>query len=371
MLGQLSLKARLTLINVFLLAASCLILYVSLSNSAIMKLDEIEKCVVQLDGMATESVSIDLSQFLPETIAESRRSFQIQSVVTTFLIIIVGSVFTWLMAGLSLKPLRNFTNRIGNITEQNLSAPVDIPASKDEVAALAVSFNQMLARLDAAFQAQKQFVANAAHELRTPLAVIQTRLEVLGKNSNPTEEDYKLAISSTLTQTDRLSKLVSTLLELLSMHSVETSSTIDLESLIEEVICDLGNVADQKKVTLTQKSGAATIIGNDALMYRAIYNLTENAIKYNNEGGKVNISIEEQDGSVRVNVSDNGPGIEKDKWEEVFDPFYRVDKSRSRAMGGAGLGLALVKNIAEIHNGKAYISDSSANGTTFVLEIKR
>lgn len=374
MVKKLSLRARLTLINVFLLIVSCLILYISLSNSAIMKLEEIENCVVQLEGGAIESVevSIDLSKALPdisETISASRRAFQLQSMVTTLITIVVASGLTWVVAGMSLKPLRELTDKIENISEQNLSALIEVPASKDEVATLAVSFNQMLSRLNAAFQAQKQFAANAAHELRTPLAVMQTKLEVLSKQNNPTEDDYKSAISSTLVQTDRLSKLVSTLLELLSMHSVETSNTIDLEALVEEVICDLGNVADQKNVKLIQKSGAAIITGNDALIYRAIYNLTENAIKYNNEGGEVVISTEKLDGNVRVKVSDNGPGIEKDKWEEIFDPFYRIDKSRSRAMGGAGLGLALVKNIAELHNGKAYISNSSVNGTTFVLEI--
>lgn len=371
MMSKLSLKSRLIFINVFLLAAACLILYISLSNSAIMKLDEIEKCVVQLDSVETDSVevAIDLSQFLPEVISESRKNFQIQSIVTTLIIIIVGSGFTWFMAGLSLKPLRKFTNEIGSITEQNLSAPIDIPSSKDEVADLSASFNQMLARLDAAFQAQKQFAANAAHELRTPLAVMQTRLEVLSKKDSPSEEEYKTAVSATLAQTDRLSKLVTTLLELLSMQSVETKDSIDVGDLVEEVLCDLGNIADQKNITLSQNAGTATVIGNDALMYRAIYNLVENAIKYNHDGGSVTVSVEKNGESVQIIVSDSGLGIEKEKWEEIFDPFYRIDKSRSRAMGGAGLGLALVRNIANLHNGKVYVSQSSTSGTTMVLEI--
>lgn len=139
--------------------------------------------------------------------------------------------------------------------------------------------------------------------------------------------------------------------------------------LVEEVLCDLGNVADQKNITLTQSKGTATIIGNDALIYRAIYNLVENAIKYNQDGGSVTVSIEKNEESVQIKVSDNGPGIEKEKWEEIFDPFYRIDKSRSRAMGGAGLGLALVRNIANLHNGRAYVSQSASGGTTMVLEI--
>lgn len=375
MIKKLSLRTRLTLLNALLLVASCLILYIALSNSAIMRLDEIENCVVQLNSIEMEKVevSINFSEFLPdisETIMESRQAFMIQSMVTTLFIIVIGGSLTWLLSGLSLRPLKKFSDKIGDITEQNLSAPVTVPESKDEIALLAVSFNQMLSRLDAAFEAQKQFVANAAHELRTPLAIMQTKLEVFNKNDQPTEDEYKAAISSTLIQTERLSKLVSTLLELLSMHSVETANTIDLESLIEEVICDLGKIADQKHIALTQNSGNAIITGNDVLIYRAVYNLVENAIKYNNEGGSVEVTVSKQPDSVRIEVSDNGPGIESDKWKEIFDPFYRVDKSRSRAMGGAGLGLALVKNVAELHGGTAYVSRSSQNGTTIVIEIK-
>lgn len=375
MIKKLSLRTRLTLLNALLLVASCLILYIALSNSAIMRLDEIENCVVQLNSIEMEKVevSINFSEFLPdisETIMESRQAFMIQSMVTTLFIIVIGGSLTWLLSGLSLRPLKKFSDKIGDITEQNLSAPVTVPESKDEIALLAISFNQMLSRLDAAFEAQKQFVANAAHELRTPLAIMQTKLEVFNKNDQPTEDEYKAAISSTLIQTERLSKLVSTLLELLSMHSVETANTIDLESLIEEVICDLGKIADQKHIALTQNSGNAIITGNDVLIYRAVYNLVENAIKYNNEGGSVEVTVSKQPDSVRIEVSDNGPGIESDKWKEIFDPFYRVDKSRSRAMGGAGLGLALVKNVAELHGGTAYVSRSSQNGTTIVIEIK-
>lgn len=373
---KLSLRTRLMVLNALLLIASCLILYISLSNSAVLRLDEIENCVVELNSVEAESVSvtIDLSEFLPnisDTIREARADFRTQSIVITLLIILIGGGLTWVLAGLSLRPLRDFADRIGEITEQNLSCPVPMPESRDEVAGLAVSFNQMLARLDAAFTAQKQFVANAAHELRTPLTVIQTKLEVFCRKQHHTEEEYQTAISSTLSQTERLSKLVSTLLELLSMHSVETGNTIELEPLIEEVICDLGNIADRKQIKLIQHSGNAVVKGNDELIYRAVYNLVENAIKYNHEGGSVEVTISEKDSAICIEVTDSGQGIEKEKWEEIFDPFYRVDKSRSRAMGGAGLGLALVKSIAELHGGKAYVACSSVGGSTVIVELHK
>lgn len=376
MMKQLSLRTRLTLLNALLLVASCLILYIVLSNSAIMRLDAVEDRIIQLNSIELEhvEVTIDVSEFFPDVsgiITEARQAFRKQSLVITLFIITIGSRLTWILAGLSLRPLRIFASKIGEISEQNLSSPVAIPESNDEVAVLATSFNQMLSRLDAAFNAQKQFVANSAHELRTPLAVIQTKLEVFNRKETHSIEEHQSVINSTLVQTERLSKLVSTLLELLSMHSVEKASTIELKSLVEEVLCDLGEVADAKHITLSQTGGNVSIIGNDVLIYRAVYNLVENAIKYNHDGGTVEVSVSKHSDTVCIEVSDSGPGIAPDNWEVIFDPFYRVDKSRSRAMGGAGLGLALVKHIVELHDGNVYVNQSTSNGTTMIIEIKK
>ena len=229
----------------------------------------------------------------------------------------------------------------------------------------------MLERLSNTFATQRQFSANAAHELRTPLAVMRTKLEVFEKNNNPSATEYQETVHMIRMQTSRLSHVIDILLEMTDLQSAQKQDRISLADMAEEVICDLTAVADKKEITITQNPGTAEIIGNDTLIYRAIYNLVENAIKYNHTGGNVTVSIKEDGEFATVIVSDNGPGIQQEDWQHIFEPFFRVDKSRSRNMGGAGLGLALVKEIARQHGGDVYVVQSSKNGTEIALKLRR
>lgn len=369
MMKKLSLQWRLTLLSALLLAAGCLTVYLFVSNSALMKMDQIEDTIVsiQLTG-EDDSIDLGLNELTPsvnKVIETTKRNFRYQCLLITICVILCGSGLTWWISGLVLKPLRTLTQEVGEISEQNLSDQLPIPASGDEIAELTRSFNHMLLRLDNAFQSQKQFTANAAHELRTPLSIMETNLEVFRKKADATKEEYNRLIDRTLTQTDRLSSLVNSLLELLSLHNVPLEDDIELHSLTEEIICDLLPLALNKEVTLTLEGQPCHKKGSDALMYRAIYNLIENAIKYNHPGGYVKVRIEAE----KILVEDSGEGIDPSLWDQIFQPFYRIDKARSRSMGGAGLGLALVSDIAQVHGGEAYIESSSKQGTTICLHI--
>ena len=231
----------------------------------------------------------------------------------------------------------------------------------------------MLSRLDDAFTAQKQFSASAAHELRTPLAVMQTNLEVFARKSTPTVEEYQELFKMIQDQTGRLSHLSEVLLDMTGIQSVERSDSISLAVLTDEVCCDLASIADQKEIELIQEDGDCTVTGSYLLLYRAVYNLVENAIKYNHPGGKVTVKISQKKAvpdpsdCAFVEISDTGIGISPEFQEKIFAPFFRVDKSRSRAMGGAGLGLALVNEIARQHGGQVKVVESSEKGSTIAL----
>lgn len=368
---RLSLQMRLTLMTAALLAFACLVVYLFISNSALMRMDQIESNVVsiQLTG-SDEAVDFNLGFLIPElqnAIQSAKTSFRIQCLLVTIGIILIGSSMTWVIAGVVLRPLRKLSDTIDNITENNLSESVPVPDTHDEIADLTVSFNRTLTRLDQSFQAQKQFTANAAHELRTPLAVMQTDLEVLQKKASVSQEEFQSATKRMLQQISRLGTLVNTLLELLSMHSVPLDSDVELTSLVEEILCDLDSPAEQKSISLSCSGTPTSVRGNDTLLYRAIYNLTENAIKYSPDGSAVQIEIKD----LHVDVIDNGPGIPKEYWNQIFEPFFRIDKARSRILGGAGLGLALVKTIAEVHGGSVGILKSDSNGTVVRLSFER
>ena len=285
------------------------------------------------------------------------------------MVILLSSVCTSFLAGRALFPLRKFSDHMEKIQIQNLSEPLEIPHTEDEVARLTRSFNAMLERLGHGLTVQRQFSANAAHELRTPLAVMQTRLELLQKQKNPIPAEYKEALQMTLEQTERLSHLVEALLELTELETVQLSDHVSLSALVEEVLCDLTQVAEEQNITLIQEPGEATLTGSDLFLYRAIYNLVENAIKYNRPNGSVTVSIHSEAGWGILRISDTGIGIDKANWTSIFDPFVCVDKSRSRAMGGAGLGLALVRDIAKQHRGSVQVTQSSPYGTEILLKL--
>ncbi len=367
---KLSLQWRLTLTTALLVAAACLLLNLFISRSAIMGIDKIEAYLVEIETAGQDVFVIDMDGTdLSAQIQQAKDAFRIQSVLATLAIILFSSLFTWFLAGRALAPLRTLSDHMETIQAQNLSKPLETPGTQDEVARLTHSFNGMLDRLDQAFTAQRQFSANAAHELRTPLAVMQTSLEVLQKREQPTAEEYAGAVRMAAAQTGRLSHLVGTLLEMTELQTVQRTDRILLSALIEEVICDLTQVAGERKVTLIQIPGEAELTGSDPLLYRAVYNLVENAIKYNRPGGTVTVGVRTEHNTAVLRVTDTGIGISREYWESIFAPFVRVDKSRSRAMGGAGLGLALVRDIAVQHGGAVRIVRSSDQGTEIALTL--
>ena len=381
---KLSLQWRLTLIITVLMTTTCILMYFFISHSAVTGMEHLENYIVHIDK--TDSVpitfSVDPSTLFPglsDQVQATKNLFRLTSIITTGVIILLSSICTYFISRRALKPLRELSAKVNEIQAQNLSESLDIPDSNDEISQLTTAFNEMLSRLSDAFAAQKQFSANAAHELRTPLAVIQTNLEVFARRKSPEPEDYRKIFSMLQEQTGRLSHLAEILLDMTGLQTIERSDTVSLEALTDEVFCDLNAITGQKEIELIQKEGDCIVTGSYLLLYRAVYNLVENAIKYNHPGGKVTVKIHSQKftpdsphGSSSthyafVEVSDTGIGISPEYQEKIFTPFFRVDKSRSRAMGGAGLGLALVNEIARQHNGQVKVLTSSKKGSTIAL----
>lgn len=373
-----SLQLKLTLATAFLVIISCLTISYSISSFAIVYMSEIEDSAIAIlpnDALATDSedsfeVALDPKVALSDMFKDTRDEFWAKSLLITLIITIISSLTMYLVIGHALRPLQNLGKQMGEIQIKNLQTPIVSGNADNEIAQLTNAFNKMLSRLGTNFAEQKQFSANAAHELRTPLAVIRTRLEVLGKSNTVEIEEYKDTIAMITTQIDRLSHVIDVLLEMTELKSAEKTDHISLADMVEEILYDLAAIAEARGITVIQTAGNVEIIGNDTLIYRAIYNLIENAIKYNRDGGKVIIAIEAQENLAVVRISDTGNGIEKSEWEHIFEPFFRIDKSRSRSMGGAGLGLALVREIAKEHSGNAKVVKSSTEGTTIELSLQ-
>jgi len=375
----LSLRWKLTLMTAFMVIIACLSISYFISNSASLYMNEIGASAIAIlpGGNFSEGdtgdleVHLDPKAILSDMVKSTQIEFWAKSLLITLIITLIGSSLMYFIVGYALRPLRQFTKQIEDIQAKNLQLSV-LPQSKSaEIVRLTSAFNRLLKRLGDTFFAQRQFSASAAHELRTPLAVMRTRFEVFDKNKNPDILEYKETIGMARTQIDRLSHVIDILLEMTELQSAEKSDNISLSELVEEVICDLVAVSEKKSVSLIQETGNAEITGSDTLVYRAIYNLIENAIKYNKDGGTVSVSIEENDEFAKVIVSDTGPGIAKEDWDKIFEPFFRVDKSRSRSMGGAGLGLALVKEIAIQHDGDVKVIESSEKGTKIELSLHK
>lgn len=376
---KLSLQWKLTITTALLVIAVCLTLSYSISKSAILYMDEIENSVIAIfpkEVFATGSLKnmemyIDSTEDLAEKIRTTQLGFWGKSLLITTIITCISSMLVYFIVGHFLHPLQKFSEQIQNIQAKNLQDEVTLTSSSIEIVRLTDSFNEMLKRIHDSFFAQKQFSANAAHELRTPLAVMQTQIEVLQKNEDITVSDYKDAIDMVVTQTERLSNVIDVLLEMTQLQSAEKMDLVSLSEITEEVICDLEAIAEKKDVELVQLSGDVKILGNEMLIYRAIYNLIENAIKYNKDGGKVYAEMKEEGEYAKIIFSDTGKGIDKNNWEQIFEPFFRVDKSRSREMGGAGLGLALVKEIARRHGGDVFVLKSDEQGTQIEMRCKK
>ena len=381
-----SLQWRLTLLITLLVTVTCILMYFFISNSAVTGMENLESYIVQINKTDSTPITfnVDPSILFPDLsnqVQATKDLFRIRSMIATGIIILLSSIGTYFISRRALTPLHDLSTKIGKIQAQNLSESLEIPDSNDEISQLTASFNKMLSRLDDAFTAQKQFSASAAHELRTPLAVMQTNLEVFARKKTPSTEEYQEIFSLIQEQTGRLSHLAEILLDMTGIQTVERSETISLAELTEEVFCDLASVAEQKQIELIQRDGDCTVAGSYLLLYRAVYNLVENAIKYNHPSGKVTVTLHPGkvilDASSQphpadcafIEISDTGIGISPEYQEKIFAPFFRVDKSRSRAMGGAGLGLALVTEIARQHGGQVKVLESNEKGSTIALML--
>ena len=383
---KLSLQWRLTLIIALLVSVTCMLMYFFISHSAVTGMENLENYIVQVNETGSEPITFNVDPVvlfpdLSDQVQATKNLFRIRSMIATGIIILLSSVGTYFISRHALSPLHELSAKIDKIQAQNLSESLEVPDSNDEISHLTASFNEMLSRLDDAFTVQKQFSASAAHELRTPLAVMQTNLEVFARKKTPSTEEYHKIFSTIQEQTGRLSHLAEILLDITGIQTVERSETISLAELTEEVLCDLTSIADQKQIELIQRDGDCIVTGSYLLLYRAVYNLVENAIKYNHPSGKVTVTIHPEKtvldaassphstNCAFVEISDTGIGISPEYQKKIFAPFFRVDKSRSRAMGGAGLGLALVTEIARQHGGRVKVLESNEKGSTIALML--
>ena len=381
---KLSLQWRLTLIITFLMTVTCVLMYFFISHSAVTGIEDLGDYVVRINKTDSTPITFNINPStlfsgLSDQVEATKAQFRTRSIIATGILILLSSICTYFVSRRALVPLRKLSRQINKIEAENLSESLEVPATDDEIALLTGSFNKMLSRLDDAFTVQKQFAASAAHELRTPLAVMQTNLEVFARKKSPTVNEYQDVFRMIQEQTERLSHLSEVLLDMTGIQSIERSDSISLAVLADEVCCDLISIAEQKDVELLQEDGDSTVTGSYLLLYRAVYNLVENAIKYNHPGGKVTIRIIQKpyvlEQSLQslstdcafVEISDTGIGISPEYQKKIFEPFFRVDKSRSRAMGGAGLGLALVSEIALQHGGQVKVLESSNKGSTIAL----
>ena len=390
-----SLQLKLTLLLSLLMIISCVLMYFFISHSAVSGMDGLQNYMIKVDpqdGDSPITFNVDPKALFPQfeqEIQETKESFLLRSVIATTIIILLSSVCTYFLTKKALTPLQKLTSEVSQIQAQNLSTQLAVPNSKDEIAQLTSSFNEMLARLDNAFSTQKQFSANAAHELRTPLAVLQTNLEVFEKKQEPEMVEYQQLFTMIKEQTARLSQLVGTLLDMTNLKSVPRTDHVSLEELVDEVFCDLDPVAEKAGISIhfddsssqdlytdvhtpdasALNNNILNITGSYVLLYRAVYNLVENAIKYNRPNGSVTVSVKEKNGQAMILVKDTGIGISPENQKKIFDPFFRVDKSRSRAMGGAGLGLALVDSIAREHGGSVKVLESNEKGSIIALML--
>ena len=375
-----SLQLKLTLLLSLLMIVSCVLMYFFISHSAVSGMDGLQNYMIKVDpqdGDSPITFNVDPKALFPQfeqEIQETKESFLLRSVIATTIIILLSSVCTYFLTKKALTPLQKLTSEVSQIQAQNLSTQLPVPNSKDEIAQLTSSFNEMLTRLDNAFSTQKQFSANAAHELRTPLAVLQTNLEVFEKKQKPEMIEYRQLFTMIKEQTARLSQLVGTLLDMTNLKSVPRTDQVSLEELVDEVFCDLDPIAEKAGISIHFNDSSnqdlhTDVTGSYVLLYRAVYNLVENAIKYNRPHGSVSVSVKQENGQAMVLVTDTGIGISPENQKKIFEPFFRVDKSRSRAMGGAGLGLALVDSIAKEHRGTVKVLESSSAGSTIVLML--
>ena len=382
---KISLQWRLTILTTVLITVLCGCLTFFLYKNGVYYIDTLQETVTD-QSAAPEAVYIDIpdnewddfaAQFATK-VYNSKSDYRNRSLLITVVVALIGGAVTFFVSGRALKPLKEFSETVEKVQAQNLA---DYTIEENRIAELdrlRTSYNKMLLRLSESFETQRQFTGNAAHELRTPLALIQAQLDLYHTTEHP--ESTAVAeetIQMVTEQNERLSKLVRTLLDMSELQTVARNDRIEIHSLIEEVLTDLEPLAQEKKVELIQKSQGAGakadeelfLTGSDILIYRMLYNLVENAIKYNRTDGTVTVSAKREKNEVVLTVSDTGNGIDEAFREQIFEPFFRVDKSRSRELGGVGLGLAMVREVVRVHDGTIEVYTNKHSGTTFEVKM--
>ena len=374
---RISLQWRLTCIITVYIAVICGCVTTLVYKNGVYYMDSLQETVdAQGDDHVDDSEEIYIS--IPEDkwdefandfsvqVYNNKADYKKNSLIISALLALLGGVATYFISGHALRPIREFSDKIEKVQAQNLADSRIEENQVEELNQLSVSYNKMLERLSDAFEMQRQFTANAAHELRTPLALMQVQLDLYNSTRHPgSDEDNLQTIKMVTEQNDRLGKMVKTLLDMSELQTVGRDDKIIVDALVDEVLADLEPLAQEKNIKLIGKCENITMVGSDILIYRLVYNLVENAIKYNHTGGQVTVTADQKEKQVHLSVADTGNGIPEELRERVFEPFFRVDKSRSRALGGVGLGLALVHEIVRVHDGSITVRSNPSGGTIF------
>ncbi|WP_418623949.1 sensor histidine kinase [Waltera sp.] len=374
---KMSLQWRLTCIITLYIAVICGCVTMLVYKNGVYYMDSLQEAVdTRGDDQPDDAEEIYIS--IPEDkwdefandfsvqVYNNKADYRKNSLIISAVLALLGGVATYFISGHALRPIRELSDKIEKVQAQNLADSRIEENQVKELNQLSVSYNRMLERLSAAFEIQRQFTANAAHELRTPLALMQVQLDLYHSNSHPDNDaDTVQMIKMVTEQNDRLNKMVKTLLDMSELQTVGRDDEIILDALVDEVLEDLEPLAEGKNIRLIGKCKDITMVGSDILIYRLVYNLVENAIKYNHSGGQVTVTADRKEKHVYLSVEDTGTGIPEELKERVFEPFFRVDKSRSRELGGVGLGLALVREIVRVHDGSITVKSNPSGGTIF------
>ena len=372
---KISLQWRTTLMTVLLIGVTCIVMNLLLCSSGVYYMDTIADTFQAGTVIMNEegAESFDPQRIRPDEeltiiVNGAQGRFHTTNWYITAVVTLLSGILAYFVSGRALMPLHSFASQVEKVQMNNLA---DMRINEEvlpEFRQLSRSFNQMLERLNNAFAAQRQFVGNAAHELRTPLALMQARLELFSAEHSDVLPETAEFLALLREQTERLTQMTKTLLEMSNLQQVSRNEHIQLAPMIEEIFTDLASLAEKKEISLVY-DGDGIMTGSDALIYRLLFNLTENAVKYNHPGGRVRVSVTQEPEKLLIRVSDTGCGIPGEYQQSIFQPFFRVDKSRSREFGGAGLGLSLVWEIANLHGGRVWVAESSEGGTTIAVEL--
>ena len=383
MMKKMSLQWRLTCIITLYIAVICGCLTMFVYKNGVYYIDSLQETVdAREDDNDNENDSDEIYISIPEDkwdeftndfslqVYSNKADYKRNSFIISAVLALMGGVVTYFISGHALRPIREFSDKIEEVEAQNLADSRIEENKVKELNQLSISYNRMLTRLSDAFEVQRQFTANAAHELRTPLSLMQVQRDLYNAARHPgNDADTMQTIKMVTEQNDRLNKMVKTLLDMSELQTVGRDEVIAVDALVDEVLADLEPLAQEKNITLVENCKNITMRGSDILIYRMVYNLVENAIKYNHVDGQVIVTAYQEENHVHLSVEDTGSGIPEELKERVFEPFFRVDKSRSRELGGVGLGLALVREIVRVHDGSITVRSNPSGGTVFELQF--